>query len=217
MTLNLIKTPDSGTSPAFGKGPSQSNSPPGAATLTGLGQGQHWAGTGISVCGYTNTFQYSHLCLAAAVALPGCGQWTHPCVIQHTAQFPGKQGLKRPFIWASVLKHEPVLLSLLDPLQHNHIFKQNSPQNQERWRTGLTVQNAAPEEAQENPGSLFSYSFSPREGWSHYKEFRHEGAYKEVSLLSRGVFRWLFIIMFILCDPWTESSVEKTWQSSSRH
>lgn len=50
------------------------------------------------------------------------------------------------------------------------------------------MQNAASEEAQENPGGLFSYSFSPREGGSYSPsntELRHEGAYEEVSLLSR--------------------------------
>lgn len=53
---------------------------------------------------------------------------------------------------------------------------------------GLRVQNAAPEEAQENPGGLFSHSFFPGEGGSYNREFRHEEAYKEVSLLSREMY-----------------------------
>lgn len=55
-------------------------------------------------------------------------------------------------------------------------------------KTGLTVQNAAADKAQENPGGLFSYSFFPRESAScnpSNEEFRHEGAYKEVSTFSR--------------------------------
>lgn len=50
------------------------------------------------------------------------------------------------------------------------------------------MQNVASEEAQENPGGLFSYSFFPREDGSQNpsnEEFRREGAYKEVSPFSR--------------------------------
>lgn len=48
MTLNLIRIPYSGTSPAFGKGPSQSDSP--------RNSNSHWVGAGFLVFGYTCTF-----------------------------------------------------------------------------------------------------------------------------------------------------------------
>lgn len=87
MALNLIKIPFSGTSPAFGKGPSQSDSPRTAA-LTGLGQDF------LSLDTHAH-FTSSHLCFAAALALPGCGQWNPPLHDPAHCSAPRQTTLKR--------------------------------------------------------------------------------------------------------------------------
>lgn len=124
MALNLIKIPFSGTSPAFGKGPSQSDSPRNSSS--------HWLGAGFFVFGRTCTFYQFPPLLCSSFSSAWVWAVEPTPAWSSTLLSSQANNSQKSIIWASVLQHEPVLLSLLDALQQNHIFKQNSPQNQER-------------------------------------------------------------------------------------
>lgn len=200
MTLNLIKTADSGTSPAFGKGPSQSHSPPGTATLNGLGQGF------LSI--------YTHLIApTSALQLPQCGQWTHPCMIQPIAQFPGKPALKdRSFEHLSCNINQGYWASWIH-------FSITTSSNRIHHKTRKEMKEDQADSAKcsswgssGKPWRFIFLQLLPQRRW-----ILQQRVQTWRSFFQGKVFKWLFIIMSLLCDPWTEPSVEKTWKSSSRH